>query len=207
MTPLHFALIERFGESQIIEVPVQDCETPLLLIHVDSSSSLRILMTNGLSEYKMPVPEKLTGREFNELYFCLPSYWDLEEKDNTNMNWVYTWLQKMAQFVVEKNTWFGPGHTIPSGPDKQPLSSTMKQNNFFLTDPIQLEEEMKPLQLGNCTIHFLAIMPIFQDEMEYKHAGGSFKFLQKLNAVGVTEKLDDFRSTIMRSKWRLFKRS
>jgi hypothetical protein len=49
----------------------------------------------------------------------------------------------------------------------------------------------------------LAIIPIFPDEMDYKQGKGTFKFLQKLSNQGVTEKLDDYRSTVLKSKWRL----
>ena len=199
---IQIALEERFGEHRVSQIPSTGEEFPLLIIDLELASPVSVLMTNGLSDYKMPVPEKYQGREFNELYFCLPSYWDWQDIENPNLNWVFTWIRKMATYVIEKQTWFGVGHTIPSGKDGLAISSTMKQNNFLFTDPILLDRALEPLKINEKTIHFLAIVPIFQDEMDYKQARGAFKFLQKLNSANVTEKLDDYRSTVLKSKWR-----
>ncbi len=195
------ALSERFSEHRIHELPVKEGEMPLLLLELESKSPVSVLMTNGLSNFKMKVHEKMAGREFNELYFCLPSYWEWSDLENPRMNWVYPWIQRLTKFVIEKDTWFGPGHTMPCGQDMQSLSDTMLQNHFFLSDPILLSEELKPVEVNGNTIHFLGIIPIFPDEMDYKQGKGTFKLLKKLSQHGVTEKLDDYRSTTLKSKW------
>ena len=64
---------------------------------------------------------------------------------------------------------------------------------------------MSPIQLEEKEIHFLSIIPLFQDEMDYKQSQGTLKFSQKLNNNGITEKLDDFRGSAMKRKWRLKK--
>jgi hypothetical protein len=202
---LHKALEDRFGEHRISKIPSTEGEFPLLIIDLELSSPVTVLMTDGLSNYKMPVAEKLSGREYNELYFCLPSYWDWQDLENPNTNWIYSWIRKMANHAIEKETWYGPGHSFPTGKEKLPISATMKQNHFFLTDPIVLEQELAPLSLGDKTVYFLGIVPIFSDEMDYKQARGTFKLLQKFSYANVSEKLDDFRSSVLRSRWRLRK--
>lgn len=195
-------LKERFGEDSVRELPAKTGEIPLVLIE-PGNSQVTVLMTNGLSDYEMPVPEAEKGKEFNELYFCLPSYWEWQELENPNMNWIYPWIQRLAKYVVEKNTWFGHGHTMPCGKEMASLSPTMKQNHLILTNPIYLETELEPMKLGDKTVHFLAIIPIFPDEMDYKQGKGTVKFLRKLISNGVSEKLDDFRSTVLKSRLRL----
>lgn len=206
MTEVAKELINRFGENRVSEYKVAENEVPLLLLEIGDNRSLKIVVTNGLSDYKMPVPEKEKGKEHNEIYFCLPSYWDLTDSENPKMNWVLPWIQKLAKHVREKNTWFGKGHTIPCGKPFQALSPTMKENHFFLNDPMLLKEELRPIELAYKTIRFLGIIPIFEDEMDYKSGKGTFKLVRKLEGHGVTEKLDDYRSTVLRSKWRLLKR-
>lgn len=206
MTSLHQELINRFGEHRVAELSILEGEIPLLVLELESSSPVTLIMTNGLSDYSMPVPEKYKGRENNELYFCLPSYWDWQALDNPSMNWIYPWIRKMAKHVVDKATWFGHGHTIPTGKELLPLSESMKQDHFILLDPILLENELAPLQLIEKRIHFLAIVPIFKDEMEYKQAKGTYKFLRKLNTIGVTEKLDDYRGSVLNSKWTFWRK-
>jgi hypothetical protein len=206
MTSLHQELINRFGEHRVAELPILEGEIPLLVLELESSSSVTLIMTNGLSDYSMPVPEKYKGRENNELYFCLPSYWDWQALENPSMNWIYPWIRKMAKHVVDKATWFGHGHTFPNGKELSSISATMKQDHFILLDPILLSNELCPLECGAKSIHFLAIVPIFKDEMDYKQARGTFKLLQKLNSAGVTELLDDYRSSVFKSKWTFWRK-
>jgi len=200
------ALKCRFGEHRVIDVPSTEGDFPLILLDLELKSPVTVLMTNGLSNFTMPVHEKHQDRAHIELYFCLPSYWSFEDLNDPNTNWVYSWIRRLANFVIEKNTWFGHGHTMPCGKEMQPLSATMKQNHFFLSDPMLLERELAPLNLGNKIVHFLAIIPIFPDEMDFKQGKGTFKFQQKLIQHGISEKLDDYRGTVLRSKWRLLSR-
>ena len=123
-------LIQRFGEERVVDLPVQDGELPLLMLDLEAKIPVNVLLTNGLSEYKMPVHEKEKGKEFNELCFCLPGYWDWEDRSNPNTNWVFHWIQRLAKYVQENETWFGHGHTMPCGKEMQSLSSTMKRMHF-----------------------------------------------------------------------------
>jgi hypothetical protein len=194
MTELHHKLIERFGEHRVSTIVPIEGDLPLLMLDLEPiqgrSGQVTVVMTNGLCEYTMPVPEKLIDRAHNELFFCLPSYWEWEDMTNPNMNWVFSWIQRLANFVR----------------DMQALSATMQQNHFFLSDPMLLEEELRPITLTDKTVHFLAIIPIFGDEMDYKQGKGTLKLTQKLVQHNVNEKLDDYRSTVLKSKWRFFKR-
>lgn len=203
---LQIALGNRFGEHRVQNVPVTEGDIPLLFLDLELKSPVTLIMTNGLSDYKMVTPEKVEGKEYNELYFCLPSYWEWEDLENPRMNWIFPWIQRLAKYVRENNTWFGNGHTMPCGNDMQSLSETMKQNHFLLSDPLLLEEELQPLIVEDKIINFLAIIPIYPDEMDYKQGKGTFKFVQKLRQHGITEKLDDFRGTVLKSKWRLIRR-
>lgn len=194
-------MIHRFGADNVQTIQPQSGEMPMLQIALEKRSKIHILMTNGLSGYTMPVPEKFDGREYNELYFCLPSYWDLE---SPNGKWVIEWLQKLAKHVVEKRTWFGPGHTIPNGNPVGPLSATMKEKYLMLSEPMFLNTELIPLELDEKTIHFLSVIPIFEDEMDYKMGKGTYKLLRKMEGKGITELLDDYRLSSLKSKWRVF---
>lgn len=202
MTLLQQALQDRFGEHRVQEFPTAEGEIPLLIIELELRSKITVVMTNGLSDFKMDVNEKLKGREYNELYFCLPSYWDWDALDNPQMNWVYPWIQRIAKHPIEKNTWYAPGHTLPAGKEMNPLSTTMKQNSFLLSDPLLLEEHLKALELPEKTIYFLAIIPLFKEELDYKIARGTFKFLRKMASAGVSEKLDDYRGSVLKRHWK-----
>lgn len=194
-------LEQRFGEHRVAEIPVAEGEIPLLVLDLELDTPVTVIVTNGLSNYKMPVPEAEKGNEYNELFFCLPSYWEWEDVDNPQMNWIFHWIQRLAKYVVEKQTWFGHGHTMPCGKDMNSLSTTMMQNHFILLRPMLLEEALAPIIMGDHTVQFLGIIPIFPEEMDYKQGKGTFKFVQKLINKGVNEKLDDFRGSVLKRKW------
>ena len=196
-------LAKRFGAHRVIDVPTAEGDTPLIMLDLELRSPVSVLMTNGLSDYKMPVPEKVEGREYNEIYFCLPSYWEWEDMDNPRTNWVFAWIQRLAKHVVEQNTWFGHGHTMPCGANMESLSETMLQNHLILIDPLLLENELTPVKVDGREINFLGILPMFSDEMDYKQSKGTFKMMQKFRNQGVTEQLDDFRATVLKRSWKL----
>ena len=196
----------RFGAENISVYKKVNENLEILHVQlIQNNGPISILVTNGLSQYKMPVHEKYTGREYNELYFCLPRYWDLNEKDNANRQWPVEWLEKLANHVVEKNKWYGPGHTIQCYSDYRPISETMKQNHLILVEPILLKNEMEAIQSSDKTVFFLAAMPIFGEEMDYKQAKGTYKLLTKFSNKNYHEKLDDYRESAMKSRikfWR-----
>lgn len=197
------ALIKRFGENRVSDIPVKEGEMPLLILDLEANSPVNVLLTNGLSNYKMPVHEREEGKEYNELCFCLPSYWEWEDTDNPQTNWIFTWIQRLAKYVQENETWFGHGHTMPCGKDMESISETMLQNHFILMKPMLLETEMAPINVDGKTVHFLFITPIFGDEMDYKQGKGTQKLITKFINKGITEKLDDYRGNVLKRRWSL----
>ena len=92
------------------------------------------------------------------------------------------------------------------GKEMKSLSESMLQNHFILSDPIDLESELSPIIEEEKTIHFLAIIPIFPDEMDFKQGKGTFKLMEKFRQYNVTEKLDDYRKTILKTRWNIMGR-
>jgi hypothetical protein len=192
----------RFSTDEISTI--QNQFGSFILITPKNKNGNKILIATGLSEFQMNVHEKHIGEEFNELYFYLPSYWDLNDTENTSMNWVFIWLEKLKKHVISKNSWFGNGHTIATGKSLVPLSDKMLQNHFILAHPMELSKELASIKLEDKTIHFLAVIPIFEDEMDYKQGKGTAKLFKKFEQANVTEKLDEFRKTVLRNRWNFF---
>ncbi|HRP53079.1 MAG TPA: suppressor of fused domain protein [Fluviicola sp.] len=196
---------KRFGEHRVKKMnnPLHP-EQELIFLYLELELPITVIMTSSLSNYKMPVLEKWVGREFNEIYFCLPSYWDYEDYSNPNANWIYHWLYKLEQFVLTKNTWFGPGHTIPTANPEVPISETMKQEYFIFLDPILLQTALEPVTISGKKIHFLATIPLFGDELDYKMGKGTQKFIRKFIQRKNDETLDDYRKSILTSRMLFF---
>jgi hypothetical protein len=202
MQNLHVELTKRFSEKEISSISNEFGN--FLLISPINRNGNKILLSTDLSDFKMNVHEKHIGEEYNELYFYLPSYWNIADLGNPLMNWVFFWLQKLKNHVIEKNTWFGNGHTLAANKELKSLSETMLQNHFILAHPIELKQELFPISLTDKKIHFLAVIPIFEDEMDYKQGKGTAKLFKKFEQAKVTEKLDDYRKTVLKNRWNFF---
>jgi hypothetical protein len=198
-------LESRFGAHRVklMANPLHP-DQELLLLFLELDVPVTVVMTATLSNYQMPVLEQWTGREFTEIYFCLPTYWDFEDYTNPNSSWIYDWIYKLERFVRDKNTWFGPGHTIPTANPEVPISPMMKQEYFIFLDPILLQKELAPLLASGKTIYFLSIVPLFGDELDYKMGKGTQKFVRKFIQRKNDEKLDDYRHSILDSRLKFF---
>ncbi len=210
MSALKIALQERFGEHRVMDIPKAEDDFPLFAINIESrGKQVTLIMTNGLSNKEMNVPEVAKERKHIELFFALPSYWEWEEIDNPNRNWIFTWIQKLAKHLNTNETWFGYGHSFSNKikdndvSDYQPLSPIMRQQHLILIDPIDLDYEVQKLEIDGKEVYFLAIVPLYSDELDYKQGNSTRKLVKKMMNSRVSEVLDEFRGTVMKSKWRL----
>ena len=203
MTRVEQEMINRFGESRVSTYQAQgEDEISLLLLELELRTPVTVVMTNGLADKLMDMPEKFKDRNRCELYFCLPSYWEWEDIENPNMNWIFPALQRLGKHLLTKDTFYNAGHSFQANKEGESISQTMKQTHFVLNDPILLEEQMAPIEGEG--IHFYGVIPIFQDEFEFKNYKGHFKFMRKFTGKNNTEKLDDFRESVRKSRLKLF---
>jgi hypothetical protein len=100
MSELSNALTIRFKSSKIrtLHKTIED-DFSLIVIELNLRSPLTLIMTDGLRAYEQPVDDTKNGQKFIELFFCLPSYWDLNEP---NDDWVLEWLQIQFNRFLKK---------------------------------------------------------------------------------------------------------
>ena len=207
MSELLEKLTSRFDATNIEQVTTES-ENSIQLVLIkgitENNRNLQVLTTIGLSNYKMPVDDAHLAYQYIELCFALPSYWDVNDSTNPNFNWVNHWLIRLSNYLVEKKTWFGHGHTIATASPPIELSQTMKQTYFMFADPIALAKNLTTMQIGDTDVRFLFVIPLFKDEFEHKVARGTFSLLNKFKQKNYAEILDDYRTSSVRKKYLLF---
>jgi hypothetical protein len=171
-----------------------------------SQHSKAILYTNGLRKVNQ---HDLAGKTDNiyptiELYFLLPSYWDVKKK---HQQWPLSVLERMILARNEKGVWFGPGDTLTAHSrkindtaDPEPINDIFKQNHFFLMEPMAAEPLLENRVKGDC--QWLGVTPIFQKEFDYKTRRSSLELMMNFEKNQVTELVDEHRP--MAVKKRLF---
>jgi len=165
-------------------------------------AACNILMTSGLNEYGMPTQVSTKSLVHKELYFLLPEYWVVADIEKEQFQWLFQTLRKLKKHVIEKKTWFADGHTMLANEEGKQLSDQMKQTYLMLSDPVFLEKELAPLFVDSRDVSFLSVVPIFRNEFQHKQAFGTDKLISLFETYQVTERLDEYRTNLVKSRWR-----
>ena len=161
-----------------------------------------LLFTTELSSYSMPVPASFKSHEFIELYFLLPDYWEISS-DDARFLWAASTLISIQQYI-QKGSWTITGQTFSL---KNLPEGRLKNAGFealLLLDPIEIKG-LKEVSLTQKIIRFKALCPIYKNEKDIKESRGIFKFLNRMMDKGMTEKVDEFRLPIIKSRFLFWK--
>ncbi|MBK7130052.1 MAG: suppressor of fused domain protein [Crocinitomicaceae bacterium] len=162
-------------------------------LYADPNKQYQLLFTNGLRTKAQEVNERNVGFEHIELYMLLPEYWNLQQH-----SWPQEWLNKIAQIPKKNNTWFGLGDTIPAGNPTKPITEKFKAEYFIIAKPMKLERVLKTKDAG---FEFLAVIPIYKKEFQYKTQFSSIVLFEKFQEKNISEMIDEFRLPAARKKF------
>ncbi|WP_027419769.1 suppressor of fused domain protein [Crocinitomix catalasitica] len=152
-----------------------------------------IIFTEGLSKFDQPVNDQKALYKHIELYFLLPDY-----IQPTQDHWPVNWLDILAEIPSKKNTWFGPGDTIPAGQPPKSLSTYFDANTFMLVDPIAINYLFEDTE--EMSFKALGILPLFDTEIAYKLKNSATLLMRKLLKANVSELVDTYRTPVCRKK-------
>jgi hypothetical protein len=151
------------------------------------------LVTSGMSDRAMKAPEKYARFAHAELFICLPPAWKMEQadwKDEANY-WPVRWLKTLARFPHEYDAWLWWGHTMPHGDPPAPIHPSTALSAFLLLQNFRLPDAFRTLKISEeKTIHFLSLVPLYSDELEYKFKHGGEGIESRFKQTGLSEVLD-----------------
>ncbi|MFK8037057.1 MAG: suppressor of fused domain protein [Crocinitomicaceae bacterium] len=199
-------MAEKLADTMLIcsEKTIGDCAVDIYY-YKPTVQSNGVLFTDGLRHHNQ---HELAGQTENiyqaiELYFLLPSHWSLEKE---NQKWPIAVLQRLIAGQREQKAWFGPGDTLTAHPKSKDSSSIplsinnqFKQNHFILTEPVAATELLENRIEGDLT--WLAIVPIFQKEFEYKNSRSALELMMNFQKKNITEEIDEYRKVAARRKF------
>ncbi len=180
------------------------------LIHIDihivpptPSRNYYTLVTSGMSDRAMSAPEGRSDLSYSELLLCLPPAWPMSQDDwNSEGNyWPIRMLKFLARFPHEYQTWLWAMHTIPNGNPPEPFSANTQMTGAILLPPITVDERFYELRINEeKTIHFHAVIPLHDDEMELKLKKGAEALFDGFEKYKISELLDPGRASIISKK-------
>ncbi len=176
------------------------------LVHVDvyvvaatNDRPYHCLVTSGMSEKAMPVPNGALDGRFAELMICLPPDWPLTMeawKDETNW-WPLRLLKGLARYPHENKTWLYAGHSIPWSDPPKPYAENTKMTSVVLLRPRLIPEEYQIIHVSkNKHIRLWGLFPLYQEEEDLKVRDGSDKLEELFDQNGVTELLSPSRPSV-----------
>ncbi|MFF2089511.1 suppressor of fused domain protein [Paenibacillus sp. NPDC058174] len=149
------------------------------------------LVTYGMSELPMTVPEGAEDFSYAELMICLPPSWKISDEDfkDERNYWPFRALKTVARFPHEHQTWLYMGHTLANSQPAKPYSEDVKFQGMLLSLPdVEDKKEFFNLSISSeIVVHFFSLIPIYQEEMDYKLKNGMEALFAKLNKVGTDD--------------------
>ena len=143
------------------------------------------LVTCGLGAHVMDLPEELKDSDMSraELMICLPKDWKISDGGDV-WQWPANVLRWIAEIASEPETWIGWGHTIGGG---RSFANNTELCAAFLAAPQNVKKEAFRAALpGGEKVCFYLVIPIYQEELDYKIAHSADGLSSRLADAGAS---------------------
>ena len=190
-------------------------------VHVVDPSPERncyTLVTSGMSDAPMTVPEGAEGLNYAELVLQLPATWPLDrigvaagkkaadelaEAELERWYWPVRWLKTLARLPHEYDTWLGVGHTVPTADPPEPYADNTRLRCMLVLPAMNEPDAFGELEAGpDKTIHFYSLVAIYPEEMDLKLKKGTDALIELFDKHKVDVVVDPQRPNVAaRKKW------
>jgi hypothetical protein len=191
-------------------------ETASQFVHVDvlhvlpfAKRNFHVLVTSGLSDRPMNAPRGSEDCRYAELYLCLPAAWALRTQDlnDERNNWPIRLLQMLGRFPHAFDAWLWMYHTVPNFDPPKPYAASTRLCGAMLAPPISVPTDFASLKVpGSDPIYFFSVVPLHQDETDFKIRNGGEPLMANLFRQGVIADIVDpaRKSVIQKKRFGLF---
>lgn len=165
------------------------------------------LVTSGMSDLPMTVPEGVDAPRHLELVATLPGDWKLDEASMQDERWYWPvrLIKTLARFPHKYSTWLGWGHSMPNGDPAEPYADDTALCGVVLLPSVTVPEAFHWLDIdADKRIEFLSLVPLYREEMELKLRKGSDALLEKLGKHDLSDVIDPRRINVARKRFGLF---
>ena len=162
------------------------------------------LVTSGMSEAPMTVPDGLEEFRFAELMIRLPADWPMTQDDfhDENHYWPIRLLKTLARLPHEYDTWLGFGHTVPHGDPAEPYASHTKFSCGLVLPMLNVPEGFHELEISeDKVIHFYGVYPLYAEETQFKLNQGADELVKRFEKYEISEVVQTRRKNVCRRGW------
>ncbi|RKN16555.1 suppressor of fused domain protein [Micromonospora musae] len=190
---------EHFGP---VEFVYHEIASHLVGVHVyvvgpTEERPYRTLITSGMSDLPMTVPDGHDISRYAELMLSLPADWPLTEVTGLNeepTGWPVRLIKEIARLPHEYGSWIGEWHSVPNGDPAQPYATGTPFAGVVVTPMLRVPAEARAIEVPDGSrIELLALIPLHPDEVAVKIERGTNALIEILDRGRVTELLDPDR--------------
>jgi hypothetical protein len=198
-------LSEFLGESTMVwhEIISDKVHLDIIVFPPQPNRDWWTLVTSGMSDLPMKAPEAAPDggdMQFAEIVISLPRDWFTaddsgmisdDQLQDAQKFWPIRLIKFLGRLPHDYDTWLWAGHSVPNYDPAEPYADNTAMSGVVLLPPITWAEDKWAMRRkdGNLVI-FLAAVPVYEDEMDYKLDYGIEALAEKFDAAGVTETLD-----------------
>jgi hypothetical protein len=173
--------------------------------HVKSSFFRRyeVLVTSGMSEWKMAVPDDSREARRAEILTVLPKGWPLNRAafEKEDHYWPIRLIKSLARFPRDAGTWLGFGHTVANGSEATgalPYAPNIRFNAAAILPPMTLGKDVWSMKSKSGEeVFFWAAVPLYPEEMKFKLENGMDALLDLFDRHKVSERIDVGRASVV----------
>lgn len=174
------------------------------LLHIPPADDrpYHTIVTSGMSDLAMDVPEDMAEFARAELMIELPGDWPISQEafQNEDNYWPLRWLKQIGRLPHEYNTWVGWGHSIPNGDPAEPIANT-EFTGVCLAPPYWLDAEFFQLKAASGdTVCFYDLVPVYAEEMQLKLDEGFGALEERFEREDIGYVLDTSRPNVAKKK-------
>ena len=170
------------------EIVSPDLHIDIAIINPTKEHDYYILITMGMSGFKMPVPKEFGKANRAELAIKLPKSWNINSNDEKDC-WPIRIIKELARFPLYNNCFFANGHYI----DWPNEFANTKFNSVVLTNLV----DGKNCKFRNRDeVVFYNVIPLYGSEYNYFRKNGSGKFFEMVDDIILNGEIDVQRKRI-----------
>ena len=165
------------------------------------------LVTSGMSDLPMAVPEELSAPRYAELMMTLPPYWKVDQASFESEEWYWPirLMKSLARLPHKYATWLGIGHTMPNGDPAEPYAPNTRLCGAIIVPPITAADGFGTLAINeDKVISFYSVLPIYQAEMDLKLRKGADELFDRLAAKQINDFVEIDRPGVAKKRFGFF---
>lgn len=196
-------IAKHWGQPELVINEIVPSWPPVEL-HIVPASEDRpfyTVITKGMSDCPMEIPEGMGDEKFVELVMCLPQGWpyDRDSLRDPRVFWPFKYLGKLAKVTHQDGGWVGCPCMYPFPAGGYEFADDVNFTTFLFAPPVlAFRNGAWQADVGEGkTVTFLGVIPICESEARYGESHGSGRLLLKLWEAGVNELLDKNRPAVV----------